>query len=252
MNCSLITQDDKEWLSYIEDLSEAATIRKTPKFTKFCDERTLLLFNEHAKKTSYAANIVWGGYPDSDRAVIGFFPDFLEPDSSLFPLSLIKVSGAFTCSHRDFLGSLLGLGISRDMIGDILISDSDAFIFLYNTVKDYVMFNLTKVSSHRVTIKEEENIHILPQKKFEEIQGTVSSVRLDCVVSLFTRKSRSDSQALISSERVFVNYSVSICASQHIKEGDIISVRGFGKMRLSLIGGETKKGRIKITISKYV
>ena len=252
MNCSLITQEDKEWLSYIEDLSDAAIRRKTPKFTKFCDERTLFLFNEYAKKAGYAGNLVWGGYPDSDRAVIGFFPDYLDPDSSLFPLSLIKVSGASSCSHRDFLGSLLGLGISRDTIGDILISDSDAFIFVYDTVKDYVMLNLTKVASHRVTLKEEENICILPQKKFEEIQGTVSSVRLDSIVSLFTRKSRADSQSLISAERVFVNYSVSASASFRLKEGDIISVRGFGKMRLSLIGGETKKGRIKITISKYV
>ncbi len=252
MNYNLLTKEDKEWLSRLEDLSELALTRKTPKFTKFCDERLLYIFNDYVKKQDFAPCMVWGGFPDADRGVIGFFPDFIEADSSFFPLSLIKVSKASGCSHRDFLGSLLGLGIAREMIGDILISDSDAFIFIYDTVKDYVMLSLTKVASKSVTVTEEENFSDLPQKKFEEIFGTVSSVRLDSVVSLFARKSRSDSQSLIGAERVFVNHSVCTSASLRPKEGDIISVRGFGKMRISSIGSETKKGRIRITISKYV
>ena len=211
----------------------------------------MFLFNEYVKKTSYAKSLVFGGYSEADRCIIGFFPDFMESDTSLFPLSVIKVTGA-NATHRDYLGSLLGLGIAREMIGDILIEGHDAFIFLYDTVKDYVLFNLKKVAKYNVTVKEEENILSLPQKKFEEVSGTVSSVRLDSVVSLFTKKSRGDSQSLINAERVFVNYSPCTSTSLKLKEGDIISVRGFGKMRLCSIGGETKKGRIRITIDKYV
>lgn len=252
MNNSIFTHEDREWLSRIEDLSDSASTRKVPKFTKFCDERLLFIFNEQVKNTLHSSHMIWGGYEGFERAAIGFFPDYCEPDASMFPFSLIKISGARGCSHRDFLGSLLGLGITRDMIGDILISDKDAYVFIYDTIKSYVMQNLTKIASYNVILTEEDSINSLPQKKFEEIFGTVSSVRLDSVVSLFTKKSRGDSQSLINAERVFVNHSVCKNTSMRPKEGDIISVRGFGKMKLISIGGETKKGRIRITINKYV
>jgi len=251
MNYNSLTKEDKEWLSRTEDLSAAAETRKIPKFTKFCDERLLYLFNECAPK-SYTNQMIWGGFSESERAVIGFFPDFTEPDSSLFPTSLLKISGAADCTHRDFLGSILGLGINRDMIGDILICDNNCFVFVYDTIKDFILLNLNKVANKRVSVTEENDISLLPTKKFEEICGTVSSIRLDCIVSLFTHKSRSDSQGLISAELVFVNHAVCTNSSMRPKEGDVISVRKFGKMRLLSIGGETKKGRIKITINKYV
>lgn len=252
MNYNMLNQEDKEWLFRIEDLSCAANLRKTPKFTKFCDERLLYLFSYLSQKSAYEGVMVWGGFPQSERAVIGFFPDYLEPDSSYFPVSLIKITGAFGCTHRDFLGSLLGLGISRDMIGDILISDDASFVFVYDTVKDYILLNLTKVARLNVSVSEENDICNLPQRKFEEVFGTVSSVRLDCIVGLFIHKSRSDVQSLISSERVFVNHSVCTSSSKKLKEGDVISVRKHGKARIKSIGGETKKGRIRITLNKYV
>ena len=252
MSYNSYTQDDKKWLSRIEDLSDASAAQKTPKFTKFCDERLLYVFNERAPKSKDCRILIWGGFEESERAVIGFFPDFIEPDSSMFPISLLKITGASGLSHRDFLGSLLGLGINRDMIGDILVSEDLCYVFVYDTIKDFVLLNLIKVASKHVSVCEEDSISALPPKKYEELRGTVSSVRLDCVVSLLARKSRSDTQNLISSERVFLNHSVCTSSSAKLKENDVISVRGFGKARLVAICEETRKGRIRIILNKYV
>ena len=251
MNYNSLNSEDKEWLSRIEDLSLNASTKNVLKFTKFCDEK-LIYIAKYSKLSVFSNSLVWGGYEEFERGIIGFFPDYQEPDSSLFPISLLKITGAFGCNHRDFLGSLLGLGINRDMIGDILVCDDCCFVFVHSTICDYITFNLTKVANKHVSVCCEEDISRLPERKFEEICGTVSSERLDCFVSLFTHKSRSDTQKLITSEKVFVNHHVCTNASLKLSEGDVVSVRKYGKARLFKIGGETKKGRIRLIFYKYV
>lgn len=252
MNYNSLTAEDREWLSRAEDLSKAAELRNITKFTKFCDERLLYVYKNFKSNSTFLNTAVWGGYEGSERAIIGFFPDYLEPDFKLFPVSCLKITGAKGLSHRDFLGSVLGLGISRDMIGDICTCDDGCFIFVHESIEDYILYNLSKVANKNVKVSKSDDVSSLPSRQFEEITGTVSSERLDCVVSLFTHKSRSDTSSLINSERVFVNHVPITNASLKLNEGDVISVRKFGKATLLKICGETKKGRIRIILNKYV
>lgn len=251
MNYNLNSPEDKKWLSRLLDLANSCETKKTPKFTDFCDIH-LLSIAKASLKDSFVLHSFWGGFDDSERQMVGFFPDYLEPDSSLFPISLLKIKGAKGSSHRDFLGSFLGLGITRDCIGDILVCDDSCFVFVHSKIAEFILYNLNKVGKNHVTVSLEEDLSVLPERKFEEIFGTVSSVRLDSIVSLFTKKSRGDSQDLISSERVFLNGVAVTNNSASLKTGDVISVRGFGKMRLGTLGPETKKGRIRVTLYKYV
>lgn len=250
MNYNSLTKEDIKWLSRLEDLRVLADKTKTPKFTKFCDARLLYVAkNCMSEKSGFCA---FGGYSGSERAIIGFFPDYMDADTSLFPVSLLKIEGASGLSHRDFLGSILGLGINRDVIGDILVGEDATYVFVHSQIEDYIIFNLEKVAQKRVQISSAQDFSVLPERKFEEVFGTVSSERLDAVVSMFTHKSRADVQKAINSEHVFLNHIPCTNASQKLKEGDVISVRKFGKAKLFKIGTETKKGRIRIVLYKYV
>ncbi len=245
------TEEDSKWLLRVHDLAFAADNKNVTKFTKFCDQRLIYVAKNFAG-ADFKKGCFWGGYERAERQILGFFPDYLEPDTSLFPISLLKIKGADGLSHRDFLGSLLGLGISRDVIGDILVCDDLCYVFVYSGIEEFILYNLKKVANKNVTVKKEDDLSVVPEKKFSEISGTVSSERLDCIVSLFTKKSRSDSLHLISSERVFLNHAPCTAPSAKINEGDVISVRKFGKAQISKIGPETKKGRIRIVLLKYV
>lgn len=194
-----------------------------------------------------------GGYEDAERTVYVCRPEYIEADLSEI-IKVIKISGrdVGALNHRDYLGSLMGLGITRENIGDILVSESGAFVFVRNDIADYIINNLDKIGRHGVKTELCECTEAdIPEPKTKEIKGTVSSLRLDAVLSLAAGISRARAAEMISQELVSLNWETANSASQKVSEGDLISARGFGRVRLAEVGGITRKGRTGITVLKY-
>lgn len=193
-----------------------------------------------------------GGYDKAERSLVSIFPFYMEYEDIDSPIKFIQIEGNFkfrSISHKDYLGSILGLGIKREKIGDLLIHDDFCQVVVSSDICDYIVLNLTKVSTNRVKVREISREDLLPsEKKYKEVSFTISSDRLDCVISGIYNMSRQESLKYINAERVSINYEKINSASKTIHSGDLISVRGKGRAEIVEIGGETKKGRLKAKV----
>lgn len=245
----VLNDEDRLTLRRFADLEELCQKRKSPQFSAFLDPKEVMLFEKVYKASPFVKTSAFGGFDDSERKVAGFFPDFWEEDLSEFPVSVIKITGFGSYGHRDFLGSLLGLGIKRSTLGDIVIEGENGYVFALSSVCDFLMMNITKIGRQNVRCEllAPKDVTTEP-RKFDEIFGTVASLRLDAIVTLATRASRSKAVSLIEKELVSVNWSPVTNPAKMVSEGDVLSVRGFGRVRIGEIYGESKKGRIKILL----
>lgn len=225
-------------------------------FTDFIDMYKLSKFLNMTRLISDLSVKVFGGYPDSERKIIGFCPDYRELNETDFPIIpveiILKSSKEEKISHRDYLGSILGLGIDRNKVGDILVYEQKAIVFIHKDISFYILNSLSKIKNIRAETKEIlfEEI-ILPHPKIKEIISTVSSLRADAVLSSGFQLSRSKIVDLIKSEKGFINGLIADPSST-VKVGDCLTLRGFGKMKLIEVKGKTKKGRIGILIHRYI
>ena len=200
--------------------------------------------------------VLSGGFDDAERkiACFGNINDFGYPPAPPIEIVLIEpLSEKFSdnLTHRDFLGSLMGLGIKRETLGDIIITDNKGYLFCLEGISQYIIDNLTKVRHTSVTcsICEELPVSALPQPKEKVV--IVSSLRLDAVISSVYDLSRSKSAAFIDSEKVFINSKLTTSASKTLEPGDTVSVRGYGRFRFVDVLGGTKKGRTRAMCQIY-
>ncbi|MBQ2696655.1 MAG: hypothetical protein IJF61_05075 [Clostridia bacterium] len=243
--------DEKMLLARIGDLERGAEHGGKPCFSRFLDPKEIAVFNKQPlPKTPF---MLWGGYEDSERKILGFFPDYLEPDPALFPIRALRITSREPLGHRTVLGSVMGLGIERNLIGDVAMETQGAVLFACDSICDYIKLNLTKAGRAGIKIQEAlpESLELLP-KAWEPICGTVASLRLDCVLGLLTGASRNGAEEMLKQERVLLNHTLCKKSATLVNTGDVLSVRGFGRAELLEIGGETRKGRMKITLKKYI
>ena len=219
----------------------------------------------------------FGGYREAERAVLLCFPEYLaysmmlEPgyidskDDGLFSYCRENTAGLITlvhisCSdfvkltHRDYMGSILSLGIDRSVVGDIIVnSEHDAYVFLLSKIADYVCFNLKSVGRTpvRVTICN-DYAHLRIKQNTSESSYVATSLRFDCVVSSITGISRDKSKTMIKQGNCELNYYSKASPDDTVTDGDIISVRGYGKYKIADTSGVTSKGKSRITVLKYI
>ncbi len=196
--------------------------------------------------------MIYGGYPDAERVVVGFF-SYKNIDETDFPITRLKIeyNSKFVknLTHRDFLGSILGLQIDRSKIGDILIFEDNAIAFVKSEIASFITSNLIKVKNATVNVSEFEDIVEIPFAEIHEKHCVTASLRIDAVISQAFNISRTKSADYISGEKVFVNWILVNSAAKQISEGDVITVRGLGRCKILNINGKTKKDRISLTIS---
>ena len=194
----------------------------------------------------------YGGYPDAERRYLACLPDWC--DSPDFPISAVTFTfnKAYALCHRDFLGAITSLGISRQAVGDILTDCGRAVAFLNAETAEFAVSQIEKVG--RVGVSAALGFQPpLPQAGIKkEFSDTVSSLRLDCVVGSLCRLSRSAASELISYGQVSVNSFSAQKVTQKVKNGDRISVKGKGKFFIENADTLSKKGRIVLRYSKYV
>lgn len=154
-------------------------------------------------------------------------------------------------SHRSVLGSVLGLGIKREMIGDIIVQNNLCDIIVSKNVAEYILNNFKFVGHEKVSVKEISLDEILiPEDASKEVKTTVSSLRIDNIISAGYGISREKSAALVKGEMVKLNHVMVKSAVKALREGDLISVRGKGRLEVREIGGTSKSGRIKIILAR--
>lgn len=196
-----------------------------------------------------------GGYAGAERRRVVIGPDYLDPETIDGELAFLSVSGSFHGSHpghRDYLGSLLGLGLKREKLGDVLVSDSGAQVIVAAEVASYIMANLVRVGRWEVAVDRlEAGALSIPEERVKTVNTTVSSLRLDSVAAAGFGVSRSKMADFIASERVNLNWQVKSSPSQPVKEGDVISIRGRGRVEVSGVKGTSRGGRIFIELNRY-
>lgn len=198
--------------------------------------------------------IFYGGYDDAERVILINLPDyaFLEAEEPLTVIRATKAEGSRDLTHRDYLGSLIGLGIKREMVGDILVREDGADIIVMSDFADFVMMNYCKAGRTNLSLTQHSIKElIVPERKTQTITDTVASLRLDSVVASAFNLSRGKASEVITRGIVFVNHMETTKPDQQVAEGDRITLRGKGKAILSEIGGKSRKDRQYIKIERY-
>lgn len=215
--------------------------------TNFLDPSEIVSVMHEVK---FVEHCIWGGVEEAERKIIIIGEEIVEPDNQDF-LSVIRLKSESSFSHRSVLGSVLGLGIKREMIGDIFIKENLCDIIVVKNIAEYIINNLKFVGRDKVLISEILFSEILvPENTAKEIKTTVSSLRVDAVISAGFGISREKSAALIKGEGVKLNHILIKSAVKTVHSGDLISVRGKGRIEIIEVGGTSKSGRIKLILAR--
>jgi len=201
----------------------------------------------------YAA---FGGYPEAERKRLVLFPEGNNIKEEDFHLAYLQVEGNFkfrSANHRDYLGSLLNLGIEREKIGDIIVGDQGCQVVLDRDLAPFVILNWKQV--HQVTVKVTEIARedlVMPRAEKKEIKSTVASPRLDAILGIGFGLSRTKTLPDIKGGKVQVNWKTVTEPSYRINAGDRISYRGKGRISVEDFSGPTQKGRYFVRIFRYL
>lgn len=253
-------------LSHVLDLKEKAATDSIVTATNFLSvEELSAVVKTERVNNEFVDTFYYGGYEEAERCVAIFVPefycvtkeglvDFLK-DNSLNPLSLIKISKDrfANLSHRDYLGALMGLGIKREMTGDILVDADGCTLFCLKSIADYICTNLSKAGRGQLTVKTEDiDKLVLSESKTEIFFVSVASLRLDCLVAAAFRLSRNGAVNFITQGSVYVNGEQITKTDYLLKEKDKLVLRGKGKTVIENVIGESKKGRLHINLKRYI
>lgn len=206
------------------------------------------------RKTAFLSYSVYGGFSDAERNALFICPAQHQPLlPSITPIRVKWKGNVDAISHRDILGAVLALGLRRDQVGDIVMTgEGSAVIMVLDSKALFVCANLTQIGRNKV------NCDMIEGEEFfasgdegREIKGTVASLRIDAVLSLGFGIPRSRVVLLVKGGVVRANWRPVKSPSLQVREGDQISLKGKGRLRVAAIEGETRKGRIHIRLKKY-
>jgi len=240
-----MNDDDRLLQKRWKELDNRAQQRNSPIWTDFLDLNQQELLGQ-----LHLPCRLEGGYPEAERRMAGFGPE--EGEAPLVCLRISPKSAKFAqdLTHRDFLGSLLSLGFRRDLLGDILIKDNQAWLWCTAAIAPYIQEELTQVKHTWVEVSPAEGISWFLEPP--PITGVlIASTRLDALVAAVYRLSRGDSQALISQGKVFVNSRLCQNSSLQLAPEQLVSVRGVGRFRYVGVERETRKGKLRAQVRIY-
>ena len=200
----------------------------------------------------------FGGYEGAERQMLIYLPDYLDEAALLDEDSpVICLRAAFyevdTPSHRDFLGALMGAGIARETVGDICVGKGYCDFFVTREIAPYILQNFTGAGRTKVHLEQIPLSNVaVAEPETKQIKDTLASLRLDSVISSGFRVGRSQAAQYVTSGRAAIDGLPCEKPDNAVDEGAKISVRGLGKIRLTAVNGQTKKGRISVVIDRYV
>lgn len=283
-------EDKKQLMARIRELSERAYQRDIPQHTPFLGVSEQAAFLAQEKSFREAGWLLYGGHPEAERQMLFFLPEYLSEERSgwrrretaagqengreagedfaaLCPGLFAVLSEAIACvrlspvnerfaealSHRDYLGALMNLGIERDVTGDILQEGKTAYLYCTSEIAETICTELVSVrhtAVRCVQIGLSEAFRIAP--RLEALSVNVPSERLDAVIAAVFRLSRGTAAELCAQEKVFLDGRIVSQPGRSIPAGVRVSVRGYGKFLYDGMTHETKKGRLYVTVRKFI
>ena len=247
--------ENKLLLSRLGDVIERCQCRYSQCYLGFLSPSERMTIERKLPKLSDIHNTFWGGHNEAERTMFVCYPDYAEFEPNEVPIVCLEIRSREIerLNHRDFLGSVLALGIKREKIGDILPGGDKCLMFVSTDIAEYIVDNLMKIGNAGISVGYADIDTVeLPERATDEINGTVANARIDAVLSVALKVSRSKASEYITSENVQVNWENVASVTRKMSENDIFSVKGFGRFRLKTIGHQSKKGRYHITIEKYL
>lgn len=255
-------QNDEErfLMRHIEDLARAAQTRGTARYSAFLSDReqalaVAALNRAGALEEDYHFD---GGWPDAERKLLCIEPEGARGQN---PLACVRLEcraapGAPLPAHKDYLGSLLGLEVRREALGDIVLPEDapgTAYVFALAPAAELICRELLRVGRAEVKTAAQplETLPAFPQAERAVRSATVSSLRLDAVLAAMLRCSRGAASELIAAGRVEVNHLPTQSAHAPVYEGDVFTVRGKGRFELLSLPGKSKKDRDIIEYFQY-
>ncbi len=261
--------DDPLFLAKITSLIERAE-RYECVSSKFLTPKEQIIAQEIISKSGMSASaFFYGGYDGSERNRLFVLPEYMALDEytkkALDEAALdvvadgvqaVKITGSGykKLSHRNYLGSLLGLGIEREVIGDVaVLDDFSAIVFCDGRIAEFILSELKKIGSDTVkTGRTEVAADFFYEPKSVLISDTVASARLDCVVAALSGLAREKAQYAVKSGSVTLDYFVADECDEPAREGSVLSIRGVGKFKILSLFDTTKKGRLRLLAKKYI
>lgn len=225
-------------------------------FTGFLGLSEAACFYELEKELSYVPYTLFGGSDICERVMLRFGSQEQLSYTEEFPISCLKISPLSQkfgeeLGHRDFLGALMNLGIERSTLGDILVFGKEAYLFCHDNMTEFIMENLTRIRHTAVMCTRAAELPTLKTEDKTEEKIQASSLRIDGVTAKVYRLSRNEVTELFRQKKIFLNGRLCENNSQLLKEGDVISVRGYGRYQLSWNMGVSKKGKLNLTVILY-
>lgn len=243
-------------LAKLLDKYEAFQRGGTPQSTRFLTPRDLTCCIPLLQELG-ARYVLWGGYPEAERVTLTLPSDWQKEEEltrgPACPVAVLRASfrSEVPMSHRDFLGALMGLGVERDVIGDIIPRETFCDIVVLRELREFMLRDFDQAG--RVKLKLQEIDQAEPaDAAYRLIRGTVASLRLDAVVGEGFSLAREKAATAIRTGRVAVDGVECLKGDKFVSQGARITLRGLGKIELSAIGGLSKKGRTAIEIKRYI
>ena len=228
------TEEERMLLVRVCDRIERAERREQPVSTFFLTPRERTLAAQLLPQAKF-----FGGPEDwlADGVVAYLSATFYEKNA---------------LTHRDMLGALMGAGLRRDAIGDIYVAEDHCDFFVLDELAQYLLDNLTSAGRTALKLRRLPLCEVeRPPERLRELRVTVSSLRLDGVLSAAFHVSRADAAQAVNASRVTVNGAVCVKPDRQLAPQDVLALRGKGKLRILSLGGETKKGRQAVTVGIY-
>lgn len=251
--------EERVVLARVMDQMERAQNRFIPCATQFLSPAQRAAAEPLLAASGHPKHLFFGGYEGAERTVCAFLPDWMEGDDWLAdeenPVGAIQAAfpeGA-GLTHRDLLGGLMGIGLTREKVGDILVFDGRAQIVALKEAIPIILSQFDQAGRYRLQLKEIPLSALIPAPvQVKLVKDTVATLRLDAVLSSGFSIARGKAADLIGSGRVSVNHRECTKTDKAVAEGDILTCRGLGKCILKSVGGQSKKGRIMIEMERYV
>ena len=235
----------------LNELARRAAYGGAPAFSRFLEPSAFAA----ARTAAYEAGVecvLQGGYPDAERCMAGYG---YAGEEMTFPLVCIRAewnAKYASCGHRDLLGALMGLGVVREAYGDILVDEECAYLFVTAEIAPFVLANLESAGRAKLKLTAVDIADIrLPEPKGRAVRITAASDRIDCVIAEAYNLSRADVKKRIQSGDVKRNHIEELRPDVPVAEGDILSVRGSGRVKVLAVDGQTRKGRLSMQVFVY-
>lgn len=250
------SQEERLLASRTLDIVRETLQTADPQLTGFLDPMEQNVMRQVLRRLPDVRYVMFGGYRRAERKRAIIIPSYFVNEYLDFQIGAVEIvpdSDGELLSQQDYLGAILSIGLSKDTVGDIVVSESRGQAFVDASVQEFIERTLNRVGRFKATVSiiDPERAEVVPER-VEEIDRTVASLRLDSVAAAGYSESRTKMAKDIRAGRVKLNWNPVIKPDIEVKTGDVISIRGRGRVVVQEVLGETRKGRVRIRLKKLI